>query len=283
MPSITLSSPGAIFVKVGALTIRWYGVMIALGFLAASWAGSRVAKERGIDSEKLVNGLLISFMAGILGARLYFVALNWEAFAARPQEILATWLGGLSIHGGIIGGLIAGVIYCRIAKFSFFDAIDIAGAVMPLAQAIGRWGNFFNSEAFGRPVPDDFPIKLFIPQENRPVDYVSSKYFHATFLYESIWNVVIFAILYFVLFPRLKRLPGMTFLAYIFLYSIGRFLIEPLRTDSIMFGSLPAPSVVSGILIVLAAIAMMFRWAIAKKNSPEPADDTTSAGDAEET
>lgn len=242
--------------------------MIALGFLIATWAASFLAKRRNFDTDHLINGCLVAFMTGILGARLYFVALNWEFFSANPQEILATWLGGLSIHGGMIGGPLGGFIYCRINRLPFLTGLDIAAAVLPLAQAIGRWGNFFNSEAYGRPVADNFPLKLFIPQSSRPEDLQAFQYFHPTFLYESIWNLAIFGILYFGLFDRLKAYPGMNFLAYIFLYSIGRFLIEPLRTDSIMMGHLPAPSVVSGILIVLSAIAMSALYASGKR-TPE--------------
>src|SRR4051812_28916627 len=118
-------SPGPIFLKIGPLTIRWYGVMIAIGFLLATVAAARMAKRWGIDSEKLINGALITFMAGIIGARLYFVALSWDYFSLHQDEILATWNGGLSIHGGIIGGLIAGVIYCRLAKMPVLTCCDI--------------------------------------------------------------------------------------------------------------------------------------------------------------
>jgi phosphatidylglycerol:prolipoprotein diacylglycerol transferase len=265
MLAVTLSSPGAIFIKLGAVTIRWYGVMIAAGFLVATWAGGALAKRRNIDPDKLINGSLIAFMAGILGARLYYVALSWERFALHPEEIFATWLGGLSLHGGIIGGVLGAAIYCKMTRVSFRDGMDIAGAVLPLAQAIGRWGNFFNSEAFGKPVPDDFPLRLFIPPESRPAEFESYEYFHATFLYESIWNFLIFLVLYFMLFDKLRAYPGMTFLAYVFLYSIGRFLIEPLRTDSIMLFGLPAPSVVSGVLIVVSALAIAVQYALSKK------------------
>lgn len=279
MPPITLSSPGAIFFKVGAVTVRWYGVMIALGFLAATWAASALAKRRDFNVDHLINGSLVAFMSGILGARLYFVALSWESFAQHPQDILATWLGGLSIHGGIIGGLIGGWLYCRLMKISFLTGIDIAAAVLPLAQAIGRWGNFFNSEAFGRPVDEDFPLRLLIAPEHRPGGLESYKYFHPTFLYESVWNLLIFFILYYVTFNRLKAYPGMNFLAYLLLYSVGRFLIEPLRTDSIMFGTLPAPSVVSGALIVLSAVAILIYFAIARSRPAAPQSENGHKAD----
>lgn len=265
MHPFILSSPGAIALKLGPITIRWYGIMIAAGFLIASWAATFLARRRDIDSDKLINGCLIAFMCGIAGARLYYCALNWETFAQHPAQIFATWLGGLSIHGGIIGGLLGGWLYCRYSKLAFTTAIDIVACVLPLAQAIGRWGNFFNSEAFGKPVPDDFPLKLYIPPEMRPSGLETHEYFHATFLYEMIWNLGIFALLYFFLFDRIRQYPGMAFLVYLFLYSIGRFAIEPMRTDSIMVGSLPAPYVVSGILIVLCGIGIIFRYTSGKQ------------------
>lgn len=241
--------------------------MIALGFLTASWAATRLCKRRGIDTDSMLNGALVSFIGGILGARLYFVALNWRAFSTRPEEILATWLGGLSIHGGMLGGLLSGFAYAKLAKKPpFLHGIDIAGTILPLAQGIGRWGNFFNSEAFGKPVTEDFPLRLYIPQNNRPPQYMDANFFHATFLYECIWDVALFALLYNFAFDRLRRYPGMTFLLYIFAYSIGRALIEPMRTDSIMVNGQAAPSVVSHALIVSSSLAMAGLFAYYRKH-----------------
>jgi len=262
-----LASPGAIFMKLGSVTIRWYGIMIALGFLVASWCATKLAKRVDFDQDKLVNGCLIAFMCGILGARLYYCALNWQNFAVHPADILATWQGGLSIHGGIIGGLIGGWLYARFAKIDFINGLDIGAACLPLAQAIGRWGNFFNSEAFGRPTSDNFPLKLFIPPANRPAGMEAYDYFHATFLYECIWDLGIFALLYFFLYDRVRTYKGMSFLIYLFLYSVGRFLIEPLRTDSIMVGNFAAPYVVSGVLIVASGIGIIFRYTAGKQQT----------------
>lgn len=244
--------------------------MIALGFLCASFLATKLAEKRSLDPDKVLNCALFSFMVGILGARLYFVALSWEQFLEHPNEIFATWLGGLSIHGGIIGAVLAAYMYCRFRKLPFLVVCDIGGACAPLAQAIGRWGNFFNSEAFGRPLPADFPLKLFIPLQNRPAEMAQSSYFHPTFLYESAWDLGIFFILYFVVFKRIgERIPGMTFLVYIFLYSIGRLAIESLRVDTIMVGQLPVPSVVSALLILTSSISMFGLWFINRKAKPK--------------
>ncbi|MBI4534086.1 MAG: prolipoprotein diacylglyceryl transferase [Candidatus Melainabacteria bacterium] len=248
------SSPGPIFLTWGPLTIRWYGVMIALGFLGATYFATRLARQLGIDKDKIINGTLLSFVAGIVGARAYFVALSWPYFSVHPDEIIATWNGGLSIHGGIAGGLLAGLIYCRRAKLPILTCCDIGGIVTSLGQAIGRWGNFFNSEAFGKPVSEAFPLKLYIPYENRPIGYQGSEYFHATFLYESLWDLTIFVVLYFLAFKYLKRYPGITFLLYLAVYSCGRLFIEPLRTDSIMLCGFAVPMLASLVCLVISLI-----------------------------
>jgi phosphatidylglycerol:prolipoprotein diacylglycerol transferase len=269
---LVFSSPGAIFLKIGPITIRWYGIMIAIGFLVASSFASFMAKRRGLDADKLVNGCLVAFMCGIAGARLYYCALNWPTFSQHPGEIFATWLGGLSIHGGMVGGLIGGWIYSRWAKLPFLPSIDVVASVVPLAQAIGRWGNFFNSEAYGIPTSENFPLKLYIPQGSRVPGMEMHEYFHPTFLYESVWNLAIFILLYFWLSDRVKAYPGMNFLIYLFLYSVGRFLIEPLRTDSIMVNGIAAPYVVSGILIVASGVGIIFRYTAGKHAPKDPED-----------
>jgi phosphatidylglycerol---prolipoprotein diacylglyceryl transferase len=249
-------SPGPILIQIGSLAIRWYGVMIAIGFLAATYAAQKLAKRWGLDSDKLINCALVSFIGGIAGARLYFVALSWEYFAQHPSEILATWNGGLSIHGGILGGLICGILYCRYSKLPILTSADIGGTVAALGQAIGRWGNFFNSEAFGKPTPPDFPLRLYIPFEDRPVGYQNQEYFHPTFLYESLWDLTIFAVLYFFLADKLRPYPGVTFLVYLASYSIGRIIIETLRTDSILFNGFPVPILASLFCLGLSCLGV---------------------------
>lgn len=255
-------SPGAVLFQLGPLTIRWYGVMIALGFLAATFAASKLCRRWQLNTEGIVNCALICFISGILGARLYFVALSWHHFSHHYGEILATWNGGLSIHGGIIGALIAGIGYCLLSKLPIASTADVLAITAGLGQAIGRWGNFFNSEAFGKPVPLDFPFKLYIPPENRPHGFQNVDFFHPTFLYESLWDLTIFAVLYFLLADRLKAYPGMGFYTYLILYSIGRLLIEPLRTDSIMTGSIPVPIIASVVCLLIGTLGVA--WLLLK-------------------
>lgn len=262
---LVLKSPGAILLKLGSVTVRWYGIMIACGFLAAAHFAGRLATRWGLDAEKMVNLSLTSFLGGVLGARLYFVALNLPSYLERPQDILATWLGGMSIHGGIIGGLLTGIIAAKKMQLQNIRRYaDVFGVVVPLGQAVGRWGNFFNSEAFGLPVLPGFPVALYIPADMRPEKYASSEYFHAAFLYESIWDLGIFLALYFWGADRLKKYPGVCFLVYIALYSIGRLLIEPIRTDSIMAGAMPVPIAASAATLVGALMLIPFMVVKAK-------------------
>jgi len=267
------------------ITVRWYGVMIALGFVAATYMAIRLAKRWELDEEQIVNGALISFMGGVLGARLYFVAISWDYFSHHPAEILATWLGGMSIHGGIIGGFLVAAIYCRYAKLPVLRCFDLGGTVIPLAQAIGRWGNFFNSEAFGKPVGNDFPLKLFIPKESRPYFPLSNyEYFHPTFLYECLWNLMIFCLLYFFISKKLAKYPGSTFAAYIALYSIGRLLIEPIRVDSIMAGSTPIPIIASAVSLVASVACLIgLRSFYKRKAQPQEAGKETASAEQDQT
>jgi phosphatidylglycerol:prolipoprotein diacylglycerol transferase len=242
--------------------------MFALGFISVTITATRLGKKYGIKEEDIVNCALTNFVGGVIGARLYFVALKWDYFKDHLNQICATWLGGLSIHGGVIGAIIASILYCRLNKLPFFTICDILAACLPLAQAIGRWGNFFNSELFGQPVPDNFPIKLFIPLENRPANATNFEYFHPTFLYESIWNLGLFFILYFYVIRRFKKYPFLTSLVYIGGYNIGRLLIEPLRMDSIMYNGIQTPMIASAIALgasILGIIFVVMRAKSAKK------------------
>jgi phosphatidylglycerol:prolipoprotein diacylglycerol transferase len=251
-------SPGPIIFKFGFVTIRWYGMMIALGFLVALMAARKLAARNGMDSERFVNLALWSFLVGVLGARLYYVSLNLSHFIGNPAEILATWNGGLSIHGGIIGGILASCVYLKREKLSIPRYLDVLACVVPLAQAIGRWGNFFNSEAFGLPVGDDFPLRLFIPPESRPMMYHNSKFFHPTFLYESVYDLLLFAFLYFFAYKRLSKYPGLILCIYIAGYSLGRIVIEQIRIDAVAsYHGMPVPLLVSAAMLGVALCAML--------------------------
>lgn len=226
--------------------IRWYGILISLGILIGLYITTYTCKLKNIDYEKFLNTLLISLPIGFIGARIYYVLFNLPYYDSF-LEMINIRKGGLAIHGGIIAGFLTAIIYTRIKKERFIKYADAAVPAIIFAQSLGRWGNFFNSEAHGGPVSYEF-IKHF-PLFIQKGMYINSIYYHPTFLYESIWNLLIFAILMILLRKKVK--DGMPLFSYIGLYSLGRFFIEGLRTDSLMLGSLRMAQVVSLAGVVL--------------------------------
>ncbi len=253
-PVLNLESPGAILFKIGPVTVRWYGLMFVLGFFSAAALAMRLGKKWQMDTEELLNTAFWAFGGGVVGARAYFVLLNYKHFLEEPAQAFMIWTGGLSIHGGLLGGILAGFIYCKVRRLPFLRTTDLLLAAMPLAQSIGRWGNFFNSEAFGKPVGSDFPLKLFIPEESRPFQFHDQLYFQPTFLYESIYDLLLFFVLYFGIAERVKKYPGLLACIYIAGYSIGRLIIEPMRTDSLLAFGMPAAILTSSIMLGLSII-----------------------------
>jgi phosphatidylglycerol---prolipoprotein diacylglyceryl transferase len=195
-------------------------------------------------------------------ARLYYVLFEWQRYSQNPSKIFAIWEGGIAIHGAIIGGVIAGLIFARINKIYFWQLVDLIAPALILGQAIGRWGNFFNSEAFG--APTGLPWKLYISPEFRPLDYKQFDYFHPTFLYESIWNLMVFALLIYLFFWGLRhrdRLKlGTLGCVYLAAYSSGRVWIEALRTDSLMLGFLKVAQIISLSAIVLGLYGLFWLY-----------------------
>jgi len=266
IPSLILAfqfaSPGPILVELGPLTIRWYGLLIASAVLIGVSLSQYLAKRRNVDPNAIADLAIWLVIAAIPCARLYYVLFEWEQYAQRPEDIIAIWKGGIAIHGAILGGLVATIIFARVQKISVWLLADLVVPSLILGQAIGRWGNFFNSEAFGSPT--NLPWKLYIPPQQRPPAYINYQYFHPTFLYESLWNVLIFAILITLFFRDLRRKPhlkvGTLALIYLVGYSAGRIWIEGLRTDSLMVGPLRIAQIVSlvSILLGLAGLAWLY-------------------------
>ena len=252
------ASPGSIALQVGPLAIRWYGLLIATGVLLGTTLAHREAIRRGEDADKLLNAIVATVLVALVGARLYYVVFNWNYYAANPGKIVAMWEGGLAIHGGLMAGALATILYCRHAKLSLPVTLDIMAPCVAIGQAIGRWGNFFNQEAFG--VPTDLPWKLYIDPAHRPGHLAGFEYFHPTFLYESLWNLLVFAILWFGLRKRLQAKRGALTLCYLGLYSIGRFFVEGLRIDSLMLGSLRVAQVVSILLVVASGLSLLLMF-----------------------
>ncbi|HEY9845595.1 MAG TPA: prolipoprotein diacylglyceryl transferase, partial [Candidatus Caenarcaniphilales bacterium] len=250
-------SPGA-SLEIGFLSIRWYGLLIASAVLLGTSLSQYLAKFRKVNPDLLNDLVIWLVVAAIPSARLYYVLFQWDYYHQHPEQILAIWKGGIAIHGAILGGLLASLLFARLKQVAFWQLTDLVAPSLILGQAIGRWGNFFNSEAFGSPT--DLPWKLFIPLERRPGGYENFAYFHPTFLYESLWNLMVFGLLMFLFFryPQAKR--GTLFLVYAVAYSLGRLWIEGFRTDSLMLGPLRIAQVVSlaGIGLGVAGLVWLY-------------------------
>lgn len=260
-------SPGPIFFEIGPLSLRWYGLLIASAVLIGVALSQWLAQRQKVDPDLLADLVIWLVIGAILGARLYYVLFQWQDYAQRPQDIIAIWKGGIAIHGAIIGGTIAAIFFARFHQVSVWQLGDLVVPSLALGQAIGRWGNFFNSEAFGSPT--DLPWKLFIPPERRPLAFQDNDFFHPTFLYESIWNLGIFVLLLWVFFWGLRhrgRLKtGTLSLIYLITYGLGRVWIEGLRTDSLMLGPLRMAQLVSGVFIVLGLWGMIWLYILNRK------------------
>ena len=261
---LAFQSPGPIISEIGPFVIRWYGLLIASAILIGVTLSQYLAQRRGVNPDLLGDLAIWLVIGAIPGARLYYVLFEWQQYAQRPEDIIAIWKGGIAIHGAIIGGAIATLIFSRLNKVSLWQLFDLVAPSLILGQAIGRWGNFFNSEAFGRPT--DLPWKLYIPLSNRPPGYLNYEYFHPTFLYESLWNLGVFVLVLYLFFWGLKhqdRLKTGT-LAFVYLisYSAGRFWIEGLRTDSLRLGFLRIAQVVSLAAIALGILGLIWLYVL---------------------
>ena len=252
------TSPGAVAFHLGPIEVRYYGVLIGLGILGALFYGAMESKRRGKDPEILYDLGFWVVLGGIVGARLYYVFFNLSYFSAHPADIIAVWKGGLAIHGALIFGFLAFLLYAKKHGIKLLEYMDIITPGIAVAQGIGRWGNFFNSEAFG--TPTSLPWKLYIPEGARPLEFINFEYFHPTFLYESIWDLIIFVLLFTLtrrLYPKGgKHAYGLIFFLYISLYSFARFFIEGLRTDSLLLGPFKAAQAVSVFLFIVGAVGL---------------------------
>ena len=269
---LTLQSPGAEIFNIGALTIRWYGLLIAISIFIGLNLSTSLSKKRGLN-KNLINDLLpIIILFSLIGARVYYVIFEWKNYSGihfwSPLDFfgigfsipnaIKIWGGGIAIHGALIGGFISVVFFSNWKKESLWDLLDVLVPSVALGQAIGRWGNFFNNEAFG--IPTNLPWKIFIPFRFRPEIFSNESFFHPTFLYESIWNLGIF-ILLILLFERgyknkLNLYSGALSCIYIITYSLGRVWIEGLRIDPLCLAS--SPPFCEGGIRVAQLISILF-------------------------
>ncbi|CAA9589628.1 MAG: Prolipoprotein diacylglyceryl transferase [uncultured Thermomicrobiales bacterium] len=269
---------------IGPLAVRWYGILIMLGVLGGATLAARLAGRKGENPDHLWNMVPLVVFVAIAGARIYWVMLDWQTCcAADPWQALNIRGGGISIHGAIAFGLLAIWGFTRFNKLGFFRWVDIIVPGMALGQAIGRWGNFTNQEAFGSPTTA--PWGIFISPQRRPIGYENFEYFHPTFLYESIYNLLACIVLYqlAVRIDRDRRLrDGDTLWVYLIGYAVARFAIESLRTDSLLIGPFKAAHVISAILLIIGFVGLGWRhigWR--GEDKPRLAATTTAADTTE--
>lgn len=266
--SLPSPSSGVLF-EVGALALTYHGLFIALGSVVGAWMTQRQLVSRGFDGVLAVEALLVVFPAGVVGARLYHVVTEYDRYADRLTSAFRVWDGGLAIYGAVAGGFVGLLIFCWVRGVSPLAFADAAAPGVVLGQAIGRWGNYFNQELFGR--PSGLPWAIDIAPQNRPVQYADATSFHPTFAYEALWNVLVCLALLWVARRFARGLKeGDVFLLYVGLYSVGRFLVETLRVDRtfVIGETIPGNLVVSGALAVGATLILYLRHR--SRHQPKP-------------
>ena len=254
--------------QIGPLTIRYYGIIVMLGAIAAAWLASREARRRGESSELVWDGLVWVLIGGIIGARIWHILTPPESMVAvgittrfyltHPLDALAIWNGGLGIPGAIIGGVLALYVFTRNHKLNFGVWMDIVAPALALGQAIGRWGNYFNQELYGQPT--NLPWGIQIDPQYRLPGYENQATYHPLFLYESLWNFGIVALLLW-LERRYEKslLPGDLFLIYLIAYPTGRLLLEFLRLDPSQVGGINVNQLIMLIVALLSAGGLIWR------------------------
>lgn len=245
-------------------SLPWYGLLIVCGIAAAMMLCTHEEKRLGLKPDTVVDAAFWVIPSGLIGARLYYVIFQWEHFAPDPLSILRLWEGGLAIYGGVIGGLVGVLLFSRHRNIKPAVMTDMIVPGLALAQSIGRWGNYFNMEAYGRPITDAawqfFPIGVQIPTGDGYVWHM------ATFFYESCWDMLVFLLLWFVIRKRASK-HGTTTLWYLLLYGAGRFLIEGLRMDSLMTSTIRVSQLLSLILVIISSVLLITRAVRSKKST----------------
>ncbi len=265
------SPPSPIILELGPLALRYYGLCIALGVALGTWLTGRELTRRGYDGSLALDALLFVLPLGFIGARAYHVATDYDLYAGDPfPGVFEVWNGGLGIYGAVAGGFLGVLLFGWYRDISPLAFADAAAPGLILAQAVGRWGNYFNQELFGR--PSSLPWAIRIEPENRPAGYADAEAFHPTFLYESIWDVLVCLILLWVARRFADRLKnGDVFLLYVSLYSVGRFFVEALRIDpAFLIGtSIRGNLFVSSVLALGFAMILLLRHSRAPRKRPE--------------
>ena len=264
-------------ITIGGFTIAFYGIIMAASMMAGLWIACLQAKRTGQNKETYMDFAIYGIIFSLIGARLYYVIFSWDAYKDDLLQIFNTRGGGMALYGSVIAGILTAVIYCRVKKYNFFLLADTAVAGLILGQIIGRYGNFFNREAFGEYTNGLFAMRLKVSEVNpasitdmmrehmQTIDGVSYIQVHPTFLYESLWNVAGFLIIVFILRKLSGLLIGEIAAFYAIWYSIGRYFIEGMRTDSLMLTeSIRVAQFISIVTIVIVLIAVILRRVMKK-------------------
>lgn len=259
----SMPQPNPVAFTLFNIDIMWYAVCVCLGILAACTLAYFRAPKHNLDPDRLLNFMIISIPMGIIGARAYYVLFHWDWYAGDIMAIINIRQGGLAIHGGLILGLGTAAVLCKVFKVNPVEVLDLCAPSIAIGQAIGRWGNYFNSEAHGGPT--DLPWGVLI----------DGRTYHPTFLYESIWCLLLFFLLLRV--DRNRKFTGQIILLYGMLYSCERFFVEALRTDSLMIGPFKQAQVIS---LVIFFICLVLYVILDRRSKGSPfKDQSDTAGD----
>ena len=259
--------------SIGPLTIHLYGIIIAAGLMLAVLYGCRRAKEFGLKEDDIIDGVLWITPFAILCARAYYCIFSWHSFRDDPISVLYIWNGGLAIYGGVLGAALGIIVFCRIKKIKVGTLLDVVALGFLIGQCLGRWGNFFNREAFGAETDSFLRMGLY----NSITEI--TKYYHPTFLYESLWNLAGFIGLHFL--SKKRQYDGQIALGYVAWYGLGRTFIEGLRTDSLYWGPIRVSQLLAGISCV-AAVSILL-WQMFKPHDPAKLQVNQAAAKAAET
>ena len=237
--------------QIGSFSIHYYGIIIALGLLLAVIYGLRRKNEFGLTENTILDGVLIIVPIAVICARAYYCIFAWQEYAANPIEVFYIWNGGLAIYGGVIGAALSVVVFCKVKKLSLASVLDLVALGFLIGQSIGRWGNFFNREAFGSQTTSFLRMGL----ENAVTGEVI--FYHPTFLYESVWNAVGFVALHFL--SKRRQYDGQIALGYVAWYGLGRAFIEGLRTDSLYIGAFRVSQLLAAASCVIATTVLVWQ------------------------
>ena len=266
-------------IMIGDFAIAYYGLCIGIGMLGAIMLAEHLAKKTGQDSDRIYSIAMVGILAAIVGARLYFVAFQWDYYKQDLARIFNLREGGLAIYGGILGAVLAVFIYTRIKKWKLGPIADVAAPAIALGQCVGRWGNFFNREAFGGYTNNLFAMQIPVSavrsgditpelyQNAVVVDGITYIQVHPTFLYESLWNLGVMLLL--ILYIKHRKFDGEVFLLYLAAYGLGRVWIEGLRTDQLLIPNttIPVSQLLAAIMIVGATAWIVIKRILNKKNN----------------